>query len=264
MIVSLKSSALAEIPKLIHPLLHNETRVLLIMNGLIEEDLLHYMQDLQVNDDSNVGMPAAIYGGMAFICSSRPKPGLIDHTFAGFLSAGVAASNIDNRNNNNNNNDDNASHEQAFRDLWAPTRVDVGFEPSLLRGRWKKNVWNLPFSGISVAMGGISIDVLVQDVGLRELALKVMDETVAIANADLQHNGHDPSAFLGNDDVRCLIHRFVVSSVCLSRERTIPQSDAHKHSLFVTSLLLLLLLLFALFLSHTLSLSNDPTRRNNK
>ena len=50
-------------------------------------------------------------------------------------------------------------------------------------------VWNLPFNGISVAMGGITIDKVVQDPGLRQLAKKVMDETNAIANADLQCHG---------------------------------------------------------------------------
>jgi 2-dehydropantoate 2-reductase len=57
-------------------------------------------------------------------------------------------------------------------------------------------MWNLPFSGISVAMGGITVDKIVTDPGLRQLALDVMDETIAVANMDLERiygpDGYDP------------------------------------------------------------------------
>lgn len=44
-------------------------------------------------------------------------------------------------------------------------------------------MWNLPFNGISVAMGGITVDKIVNDPGLRELAGIIMDETIAVGNA---------------------------------------------------------------------------------
>ena len=69
-----------------------------------------------------------------------------------------------------------------------------------MRGRWKKNIWNLPFNGRSVAMGGITIDVVVNDPGLRKLALTVMDETISIANAHLVEKGYDESFFLGEPE----------------------------------------------------------------
>ena len=67
--------------------------------------------------------------------------------------------------------------------------------------RWWKNVWNLPFSGISVSMGGITIDRIVNDPSLRRLACEVMDETIAIANADLRKHGCTEDELLGEETV---------------------------------------------------------------
>ena len=47
-------------------------------------------------------------------------------------------------------------------------------------------------------MGGITVDKIVTDPGLRRLAHLVMDETIAAANADLAFHGFDESFFLGD------------------------------------------------------------------
>ncbi len=192
-VVCLKSSSLDAIPELIAPLLDENTRVLVIMNGLVEDDLIDAMnQDAKARGkDSVLDECAAIYGGMALICSNRLGPGRVDHSYAGLLSGGVAIS-------KGTPEDD----KKAFLNLWKPTNVQVTYEDSLLRGRWRKCVWNLPFNGISTAMGGITVDVIVNDPGLRRLAESVMDETVAAANADLASHGLSESAYLGDEDVR--------------------------------------------------------------
>ena len=84
---------------------------------------------------------------MALICSNRLAPGKVDHSYAGLLSAGVAVSKSDNP----------QDDEDAFCALFRNSKVPVVNEHNLLRGRWKKMVWNLPFNGISVAMGGVRI-----------------------------------------------------------------------------------------------------------
>jgi 2-dehydropantoate 2-reductase len=93
------------------------------------------------------------------------------------------------------------SDRKAFESLWKPTKVEIGDEESLLRGRWRKSLWNLPFNGISIAMGGITVDIIVNDPGLRRLADLVMDETIATANADLSSHGAPSSLYLGDEDV---------------------------------------------------------------
>ena len=194
-IVALKSSALDAIPSLICPLLKpNKTKILAIMNGMIEDDLIRHLKHFnnENNDNDNLQCCAALLGGMALVCSNRIGPGSIDHTYAGKLSGGVAATSS------------NTNVEEsllAFRELWKPVKkVETVIEASLLGGRWRKNVWNLPFNGISVAMGGITVDKIVNDPGLRNLAYTVMDETIAAANADLSRHGYDESYFLGDSD----------------------------------------------------------------
>lgn len=191
-ICALKSTGLDAIPDLIYPLLSKNTRVLNIMNGLIDEDLLAMLAKKSGKDPADeledLTCCAAVYGGMALLCSNRIGPGHIDHSFAGLLSGGVAAASIATTPEEN---------QAAFEALWQPAEVDTTYEPSLLRGRWKKNCWNLPFNGISVAMGGVTIDMVVNDPGLRKLAYSVMDEVIAIANEDLKQNGYDQSWYLG-------------------------------------------------------------------
>jgi 2-dehydropantoate 2-reductase len=190
-VVSLKSSSLNDIPELILPLLDpTRTRVLAIMNGFIENDLIAALKEKSgqtdnVNDDTTpLQCCQALYGGMAFICCNRMGPAIVAHTYAGHLTAGAASTK------SNNVEDD----EKAFVQLFSVTSdkmnqvtpaVAVLYETSLLYGRWKKMLWNLPFNGISVAMGGITVHDIVTDPGMRELAFKVMDETIAVANADL-------------------------------------------------------------------------------
>lgn len=213
-IVALKSTSLDAVPSLIEPLLGPETRVLAIMNGLIDDDLVAMLESeaekgggrgRETKEPAAAAMrhPAgvaaepprltscrAVYGGMALICSNRIGPGVVDHTYAGLLTGGLAAS--------SSSSDDDVDRK-AFEDLWEPTDVPTKFDPSLVRGRWTKNVWNLPFNGISVSMGGITVDRIVTDPGLRRLADVVMDETISVANADLESRGIvDPSQFLGD------------------------------------------------------------------
>lgn len=178
-IVALKSSSLPSIPDLILPLLKPTTRVLVIMNGLIEDDLIQMIRN-RTNDTRSckkqLSCCQTLYGGMALICSNRVAMGRIDHSYAGLLSAGVAASSSATP----------QQDESAFRSLFHGVKgVPIDYDNNLLRGRWKKMVWNLPFNGISVAMGGITVDQIVLDPGLRQLAIKIMDETILTGNTEL-------------------------------------------------------------------------------
>jgi 2-dehydropantoate 2-reductase len=197
-ILALKSTAMPHIPTLLKPLLHNQTRVLAIMNGLIDHDLVQSLR----NTSTNRELPcAAIYGGMAFIGCNRLSFDLVEHTDQGALSAGLAASFADAATNSHQG---GLLHDmEALVDLWRPTKVKFIEETCLIRGRWIKNCWNLPFNSISCAMGGIlTIDIIVKDPSLRKLADDIMDETIAIANADLASHGIDASLYLDDTVVR--------------------------------------------------------------
>jgi 2-dehydropantoate 2-reductase len=180
-IVAFKSTSLESIPSLLLPWLNpTRTRVLVIMNGLIEDDLIDLLKkETGQQDNGPLQCLKTLFGGMALVCSNRIKPATVYHSYAGALSAGIASTIAD-------HSDEGKAFQELFHHVPA---IDTTFEDSLLRGRWKKMVWNLPFNGISVAMGGITIDKVVQDPGLRQLAEKIMNETNAIANADLESRG---------------------------------------------------------------------------
>ena len=132
-LVSLKSTSLDAIPDLVYPLLDSDrTRVLVIMNGLVEDDLIRMLKEKanEETDDSSAQLQCckALYGGMAFICSNRLEPGRVDHSYAGLLTAGSASS----------RSDDPIGDQAAFEDLWRTTSIPTSYDQCLLRGRWKK------------------------------------------------------------------------------------------------------------------------------
>lgn len=132
-VVALKSTALEAVPALISPLLDPaKTRVVAIMNGLIDDDLIqllkqHHKEDI---DDKHLRCCLGLFGGMAFICSNRLEPGSIDHSFAGKLNGGLAALSSTST---------TEASLAAFEEFWKPVeKVEIAVEDSLLCGRWKK------------------------------------------------------------------------------------------------------------------------------
>ena len=150
------------------------------------------MNATEINMPSIYSFNALIY----IVCSNRLAPGKIEHSYGGKLVAGVAYS----ADADSDRGKWTPLDKKAILDLFAPvTPVPFEFEDNLLRGRWWKNVWNLPFSGLSCAMGGITVDKIVNDPGLRRLAYKIIEETIAIANADMLRNGASEEELLGDE-----------------------------------------------------------------
>ena len=156
----LKATSLGDAPALIRPCLGAETRVLAIMNGLgIEERLA-----------ASLGTER-VFGGLAFTCLNRGEPGTVHH----YEYGQVAIAHL---------RDDPAELERALA-LWRDATVEVASAPSLLRARWEKLCWNVPFNGLTVAAGGVTTEAIVTDAALRAEARALMEEVVAAGNADL-------------------------------------------------------------------------------
>jgi 2-dehydropantoate 2-reductase len=49
--------------------------------------------------------------------------------------------------------------------------------------RWRKLVWNIPFNGLAVAEGGLTVDKILADPVLHERCHALMEETIAAATA---------------------------------------------------------------------------------
>jgi len=171
------------------------------MNGLIDDDLVELLRTISLEENDVAtkekrDLPcAAVYGGMAFIGANRLRPGFVEHSDEGSLLGGIAAISKPE--------EDEEEELKALVELWKPTKVKFTEERLLIRGRWIKNCWNLPFNSVSCAMGGtLTIDKIVRDPSLRKLANDIMDETIAIANADLASRGVSSSMLLGDQLVR--------------------------------------------------------------
>mmetsp|Transcript_19555 Transcript_19555/g.22664 ORF Transcript_19555/g.22664 Transcript_19555/m.22664 type:complete len:394 (+) Transcript_19555:87-1268(+) len=196
-IMALKSTGIGATQKLLLPLLRKDSRVLAIMNGLVDDDIVRLLEGEEDEDVTpKLTKCAAVYAGMALLCSNRIAAGHVDHSYAGKLTASLATSSTSNE-------EDVNMHKKAMQDLWRPTKgFEFVYDDNYTRARWTKNVWNLPFNGISVAMNGITIDKIVNDAGLRKLAYTIMDETIAVANKDLEVRGFTDEVFLGDAEVR--------------------------------------------------------------
>ena len=187
-ILALKTTALSAIPDLILPLLSEKAKILPLMNGMIDQELIRLLKEATgQTDDDELKCCRTLYGGMAMIAANRVAPGEIHHLFGGPISVGIASTQTS---------AETAKHE--LLSLWQPiTTVECNWEDSLRLGRWRKMLWNLPFNGVSVAMNGIPTDEIVTDPGLRTLSRRVMEETMAAAVAECGEGSLDQSHIEG-------------------------------------------------------------------
>lgn len=134
-LVSLKTTANSEFPSLLPPLVGAGTAVLTLQNGLGNEETLARL------------IPAGqILGGLCRIGVNRVAPGRIQHFGEGRITLGEFQRWPEPR-----------THDiaSAFRHAGIPCQVT----DSLLRARWQKLVWNIPFNGCGVA-GSAGIEFL--------------------------------------------------------------------------------------------------------
>lgn len=179
LLVGLKATGLDALPALAGPLLAPHTRVIALMNGLtIEREIAALLPD------------RPIFGGMAFIGVHRGEPGEIRHLEFGALNLG--------------HHGDNPAQLADAISLWDGSKVEIRPEPSLLKARWEKLGWNIPFNGMCVIAGGASTETIMSTPALRDTAHRAMREVVAAGNADLAADGQ--AARIDGDD---LCHRYL-------------------------------------------------------
>ena len=160
-ICSLKATSLHEGQRLLQPCVGSHTRILVLMNGLGLEDRF-----------AGWFGGERVFGGMAFTCINRGEPGTIHHLGYGRVTLGHYQDNPD-------------ELEEALS-LWQGSRTDVVTTSCLLKARWEKLCWNIPFSGLCVAGGGITTDKILDDHDLSLAARGLMQEVIAAGNADLE------------------------------------------------------------------------------
>jgi len=120
-------------------------------------------------------VPERVFGGLAFTCINRGKPGHVHHLAYGTVTLGHYK--------------DNPTEIEKALKLWSGSKTSVVPATSLLKARWEKLCWNIPFSGLCVAGGGITTDRIMSDAGLRDASKALMEEVISAGNADLAHHG---------------------------------------------------------------------------
>ncbi len=159
-ICSLKTPALPFAQSLIEPCVGPDTRLLVLMNGFgIEEQFAAWFP------------PDRIYGGMAFVCINRGVPGTIHHLDYGTLTVGCLVT--------------APIALGALCDLLSEAGMDIVRAPDLRYARWEKLCWNVPFSGLGVACGGVGTATVLGHDYLRRLARSSIHDLAAAANVDL-------------------------------------------------------------------------------
>ncbi len=165
-LVCLKTTNNQLLRELLPPLLHQDSMIILIQNGLeIEKDLARHFPD------------QAIAGGLAFICSSKAGPGHITHLDYGKLTIGLYQGN---------------NHDQLQQVCadFNEANVPADLSHDLLKSRWQKLVWNIPFNGMTVVLN-TTTDRLINHTETRQLIYELMLEVIHGANHCGVHVDHN-------------------------------------------------------------------------
>lgn len=159
-IVAWKTTSNHLFEKVIHPMLHEETAIVTLQNGLGNTEALGELFGID-----------RVLGAMCFVCINRIEAGLIRHTGGGMIAMGEAVPGVSDR-----LRELAAIFESA--DVFCKIAEDFG------ETQWRKLVWNIPFNGLCITEGGIDTGkLLAMPAGegrVRELMLEVTSSAAAL------------------------------------------------------------------------------------
>jgi 2-dehydropantoate 2-reductase len=129
--------------------------LLTLQNGLGNDDLLATKFGAE-----------RVMGGLCFVCINRSDDGIIHHLGEGHVSLGNFSRPVDQR---------LRDVADAFKASGVPARV----VDELAATQWRKLVWNIPFNGLAVAMGGVDCAAILStpegEARVRALMAEVID-----------------------------------------------------------------------------------------
>jgi len=158
-IVAWKATANPHLATTLPPLLHEGTQVITLQNGLGNCECI-----------ASITGPDRVLGGLCFVCINRISPGLIHHSGGGRVSIGEWRTGIPGR-----------AAEIARR--FKAAGIHGTAVNNLQQAQWEKLVWNIPFNGLSVAEGGVTTDVLLDNADDETRIRALMAEVIAAGRA---------------------------------------------------------------------------------
>jgi 2-dehydropantoate 2-reductase len=158
-LIALKTTANAALESLLPPLLHRETALVTMQNGLGNEAFLAERFGVE-----------RVMGALCFVGVNRLAPGVVRSFGRGTISVGEYQG-------------PPRARTEALAGAFHAARMESHIVDDLLAERWRKELWNVPFNGLAIAGGDVTCDRILADAALMELVLGLMKELLAIAAA---------------------------------------------------------------------------------
>ena len=161
-IIAMKVTSNAALIDFLPPLLHENTALLTLQNGLGNEEFLaeHFGGE-------------RVLGGLCFVCINRIAPGVIHHIAQGRINLGEHTRAP-------------LPRTQQIAAEFQRSQIDCLVMESLATARWQKLVWNIPFNGLSIAAGGVDTEAILANPALETRVRDLMAEIIQTA-ASLGH-----------------------------------------------------------------------------
>jgi len=156
-IVAWKTTSNSHLKEVISPMLHDETLILTLQNGLGNVELL-----------SELFGKERVLGALCFICSNRISSGHIRHTAGGTVAVGELVQGISPR-------------LEELVAIMNAAQFECRAVDNLLETQWRKLVWNVPFNGLCITEGGIDTQELLSRPGGEERVRELMGEVIKAA-----------------------------------------------------------------------------------
>ena len=167
--ISLKAAANASLAQLLPPLLHADTAVLTIQNGLGPDEHLA----------SLVG-PQRVLSGLGILGATRTAPAEVTVYRAGYMVLGEFSGPATDR-------------TRRLADTFNSAHLRIQLTDDVPSARWHKLVWNVPFNGLAIAAGGLTTDRICADPALVARARALMHD---IQHAAAAHGVTITDAFI--------------------------------------------------------------------
>ncbi|MEQ1825963.1 MAG: putative 2-dehydropantoate 2-reductase [Pirellula sp.] len=134
-ILGLKSTQNQRLPELLPPLMHDDSIVLVLQNGLHVEQATRAV----------VG-PGRVAGGCCFLCSNKIGPGHVRHLDYGKILMGPF------RGLDDSEPGPDMKRLAEIQSEMTAAGIECQSTESLTLARWRKLMWNIPFNGLSVIL----------------------------------------------------------------------------------------------------------------
>lgn len=156
-VIGIKTFDNDRLADLIAPMLGTDTTILTLQNGLGNEEFL-----------SEIIPAERVLGGVAFLCANRGDPGTVRHLGQGALRIGPFRP-------------DAFVRCRKVTNSFVNSGLQCDQVDDLLKARWEKLIWNIPFNGLC-ALTGLDVTVLLSDPQLRQEIAALMTEVATAAN----------------------------------------------------------------------------------